>query len=83
MVRSFSLTITRHCQRTEYTRKTISANENKIRICLVRLEQRLDNVNRKYVECLQTNMRAQYRRYKHQYKPHIKQGTFQDSYVHP
>ena len=78
MVRSFSLAIIRHCQPTEYTRKTTSANENKINIYLVRCEQSLENVDRKYLECLQIKMHDQDRRYKRQYKLPYKQVTIQD-----
>jgi len=38
----------------------------------VRRAQRSEKVDRKYVECLQTNMGAHYRRYDRQYKPPLK-----------
>jgi len=49
----------------------------------LRSEQRLENVDIKYVEYLQNNMRAQNRRCTGQYKPPIKQGTLQVPHVHP
>ena len=83
MVHSLSLTIVRHCQSTEYTSKTASANGGrKINIYLVRREQRLENVDKKYVECLQTKMRAHYQRCKRQYKSPIKQDTAHGHHIH-